>query len=40
MIKAIDELKKCLLTKYPTLDNMSLLYAYTFEVMGTSEKVE
>lgn len=36
----VKELKKCLLTKYPTLDNMSLLYAYTFEVMGTSEKVE
>lgn len=35
----VIQLKKCLVSKEPTLDNMSLLYAYTFEVMGTSEKV-
>lgn len=35
----VTELKKCLVSREPTLDNMSLLYAYTFEVMGTSEKV-
>ena len=35
----VIQLKKCLVSREPTLDNMSLLYAYTFEVMGTSEKV-
>lgn len=35
----VQELKRCLVGRDPTLDNMSLLYAYTFEVMGTSEKV-
>ena len=35
----VGELKKDLLGKYPTLDNVSRLYYYIFTVIGVSEKV-
>lgn len=35
----LDELKKALINRYPSLENGSMLYYYKFELMGVSEKV-
>ena len=37
---SVNELKRDLVEHYPTLDNASRLYVYTFFVVGVSEKVE
>ena len=36
---SLDDLKKCLMRRYVTLDNVSILYFYKFCLMGVSEKV-
>ncbi|MBR0272397.1 MAG: ASCH domain-containing protein [Methanobrevibacter sp.] len=36
----LRDLKRCLLDKFVTLDNGSMLYLYGFEVMGVCEKVK
>lgn len=35
----LGDLKKFLLDKYVSLDNGSMLFSYTFEVMGVNEKI-
>ena len=37
--ESVNELKKCLLEIYPTLDNASILYYYRFELDGYTEKI-